>query len=148
MRKRTIEYRTNFLGYSTPSGAERSLVPGTTANGEQGIMSLFAEAPPDRSKPSSRSESLLRTLLIMNKSIQSDRKCIRNQMKDCSPPDPSKPSRSESLLIAACVECRLGIVVTLLSRQFRNKDNNCRNKMMETIKTIKILEIILPEKHN
>ena len=40
---------------------------------------------------------------------------------------------------------RLGIVVTLLSRQFRNKDNNCRNKMMETIK---ILEIILPEKHN
>ena len=43
---------------------------------------------------------------------------------------------------------RLGIVVTLLSRQFRNKDNNCHNKMMETIKAIKILEIILPEKHN
>ena len=43
---------------------------------------------------------------------------------------------------------RLGIVMTLLSRQFGNEDNNCRNKMMETIKTIKILEIIDSEKYN
>ena len=43
---------------------------------------------------------------------------------------------------------RLGIVMTLSSRQFGNEDNNCRKKMMETIKTIKILGIILPEKHN
>ena len=43
---------------------------------------------------------------------------------------------------------RLGIVVTLLSRQFWNKDNNCHKKRMETIKIIKIFEIILPEKHN
>ena len=35
---------------------------------------------------------------------------------------------------------RLGIVVTLSSRQFWNEDNNCCNKMMETIKTIKIIE--------
>ena len=43
---------------------------------------------------------------------------------------------------------RLGIVVTLSSRQFGNEDNNCCNKMMETIKTIKILEIIDSEKYN
>ena len=43
---------------------------------------------------------------------------------------------------------RLGIVVTLSSRQFGNEDNDCRNKMMETIKTIKILEIMDSEKHN
>ena len=43
---------------------------------------------------------------------------------------------------------RLGIVATLSLRQFWNEDNNCRNKMMETIKTIKILGIMLLEKHN
>ena len=42
----------------------------------------------------------------------------------------------------------LGIVVALSSRQFGNEDNNCCNKMMETIKTIKILEIMDSEKHN
>ena len=52
------------------------------------------------------------------------------------------------LRIERPINIRLGIVVTLLSRQFQNKDNNCHNKMMETIKTIKIFEIILPEKHN
>ena len=40
---------------------------------------------------------------------------------------------------------RLGIVMTLSARQFGNEDNNCHNKMMETIK---IIEIIDSEKYN
>ena len=34
---------------------------------------------------------------------------------------------------------RLGIVATLSSRQFWNEDNDCRNKMMGTIKTIETI---------
>ena len=47
-----------------------------------------------------------------------------------------------------CLTLRLGIVVTLSSRQFGNEDNNCRNKLSEIVKTIKILEIIDSEKYN